>query len=454
MTGWRQLRELIVPAYLFLCIVFGGSAQAIWGNLILQLCALALIAWAVMQPLREARFAPHRAPLILLLAALLLIFAQLIPLPPDIWVRLPGRQIVARGFVLLGEPKPWLPLSLTPAETLSVGLSLLPPIAVVAAMTRLDACRTTWALASIVLATLLSIVLGYVQVSSGSSAWYLYDITNVGSAVGFFANRNHMGTLLVVAIPCIAALSSISATDDIRRSLPVRVAGLSSVLLVLLGIAMNGSLAAVLLALPVAIASSLLFASTRRFRTTGLVVAACAVAAAVAVIANSPVEAKLTGKETSSITSRQDIWATSMKAAVAAFPVGTGFGSFEQVYRLYEDPSAVSGKYVNHAHNDIIELLVEGGAPAILLLGACLLWWGRRAFQVWRQTDRQVAKAATIASAAILVHSLVDYPLRTPAVAAIFGLSIAVMAEARGWRNELHPSMLIEGRRARHVTIL
>jgi O-antigen ligase len=453
MTGWRGLRELIVPAYLFLCIVLGGSAQAIWGNLILQLCALALIAWTAMQPLREVRFAPGRAPTFFLLAALLLMFGQLIPLPPDIWARLPGRQVVARGFVLLGQTKPWLPLSLTPAETLSVGLSLLPPIAVVAAMTRLDACRTTWALASIVLATLLSIVLGYVQVSSGSSAWYLYDITNVGSAVGFFANRNHMGTLLVVAIPCIAALSLIWATEEIRRSLPLRIVGLACALLVLLGIAMNGSLAAVLLAVPVAISSSLIFPATRRFRSSGLIVAACAVAVAVAVIANSPVEAKLTGKETASITGRQEIWATSMRAAVAAFPVGTGFGSFEQVYRLHEEPSAISGTYVNHAHNDLIEALVEGGLPAMLLLAAFLLWWSRRAFQVWRQTDRQVAKAATIASAAILAHSLVDYPLRTPAMAAIFAFCISVMAVTRERPGEGDLKMPPEARPTRHVII-
>jgi O-antigen ligase len=449
----RTLRELTVPAYLFLCIVLGGSAQAIWGNLILKLCALALIAWASMQPLREVRFAPGRAPLILLLAALLVIFAQLIPLPPDIWARLPGRQVVARGFVLLGQAKPWLPLSLTPAETLSVGLSLLPPIAVIAAMSRLDACRTTWALASIVLATVASIVLGYVQVSSGSSGWYLYEITNVGSAVGFFANRNHMGTLLVVAIPCIAALASIWATEEIRRSLPLRIVGLACALLVLLGIAMNGSLAAVLLAVPVAIASSLLFASTKRFRSAGLVVAACAVAVAVAVIANSPVEAKLTGKETASITGRQEIWATSMRAAVAAFPAGTGFGSFQQVYRVYEDPSAVTGTYVNHAHNDVIELFIEGGVAAMVLLGAFLLWWSRRAFQVWRQADRQVAKAATIASTAILAHSLVDYPLRTPAMAAIFAFCISVMAVTRERPGEGDLKMPPEARPTRHVII-
>jgi O-antigen ligase len=170
------------------------------------------------------------------------------------------------------------------------------------------------------------------------------------------------------------------------------------------------------------------------------------------VIANSPVEAKLTGKETASITGRQEIWATSMRAAVAAFPAGTGFGSFQQVYRVYEDPSAVTGTYVNHAHNDVIELFVEGGVPAMLLLGAFLLWWSRRAFQVWRQTDRQVAKAATIASAAILAHSLVDYPLRTPGMAAIFAFCISVMAVTRERRRGGDVPIVSDGP-ARHVTI-
>ena len=47
MAKWA--REAIGPAYLFLCLILGGSAQGIWQNMALQLLGLALIAWAALQ---------------------------------------------------------------------------------------------------------------------------------------------------------------------------------------------------------------------------------------------------------------------------------------------------------------------------------------------------------------------------------------------------------------------
>jgi hypothetical protein len=68
----------------------------------------------------------------------------------------------------------------------------------------------------------------------------------------------------------------------------------------------------------------------------------------------------------------------------------------------------------------------------VLLVAAFLLWWGRRAVPIWRSAavDRY-ALAGSIASAAILVHSLVDYPLRTAALSAIMAASLALMARPR-----------------------
>ena len=51
---------------------------------------------------------------------------------------------------------------------------------------------------------------------------------------------------------------------------------------------------------------------------------------------------------------------------------------------------------------------------------------------IWRSAvaDR-FAQAGTIASAAIPVHSLVDYPLRTAALSAIFAGCLALMTQPR-----------------------
>ena len=47
---------------------------------------------------------------------------------------------------------------------------------------------------------------------------------------------------------------------------------------------------------------------------------------------------------------------------------GTGFGTFVPIYQSAESLESVVPQYINHAHNDYLELLLEGGAPAACLL--------------------------------------------------------------------------------------
>ena len=87
---------------------------------------------------------------------------------------------------------------------------------------------------------------------------------------------------------------------------------------------------------------------------------------------------------------------------------------------------------MNHVHGDYIEIVLETGAAGFLLILLFLIWWARRVAAIWGSEDKDVfARAATIASAAILAHSVVDYPLRTAAISAIFAMCCALMAEPR-----------------------
>ena len=78
---------------------------------------------------------------------------------------------------------------------------------------------------------------------------------------------------------------------------------------------------------------------------------------------------------------------------------GSGLGTFEKVYRMAEDPAKVDRYYVNHAHDDYLELAVETGLPGIILMLLFLGWWGR---SVWRMLKSpaadQFAMAGAIAS--------------------------------------------------------
>jgi lipoprotein signal peptidase len=70
------------------------------------------------------------------------------------------------------------------------------------------AYRPGWLALSILVGTVAAILLGTLQVSSPiptQSPWYLYRRTNHGVATGFFANSNHMATLLVVSLAFLAA---------------------------------------------------------------------------------------------------------------------------------------------------------------------------------------------------------------------------------------------------------
>ena len=187
----QAMRSAVVPAYLLLCIVLGGSVQGIWGIAILQLLAIAIIAWSLLirEPLRLSGTA--KALFALVGLTVLLVVIQLVPLPPAMWTALPGREPIVEGYALLGQPLPWLPISMTPYDTASTALTLLPPLAVLAGMLVAGAYRTSWLAIAVLVGTFAAVLLGALQVGSADPArWFLVCVRR--SAIR--ANSN--GTLI------------------------------------------------------------------------------------------------------------------------------------------------------------------------------------------------------------------------------------------------------------------
>jgi O-antigen ligase len=139
------------------------------------------------------------------------------------------------------------------------------------------------------------------------------------------------------------------------------------------------------------------------------------------------------------------MFATTLAATKEFLPLGSGLGSFRRVYPLFENPDTIVPTIVNHAHNDYAELALETGLPGIGLIVLFLIWWAAAARRAWTSSDASdFARAASIASAAILVHSLVDYPLRTAAISTIFAMCLALLvqrrAPARAEKADLRPT--------------
>ena len=432
-----RVREAVAPVYLFLCLIAGGSAQGVWANMLLQLLGLAIIAWAAVSRSDAVPAPPARQLLLIVLAALGLIALQLIPLPASVWPSLGGRHALADGYSTLGVPAATMSLSLSPYDSARTLLTLLPPLALLCSIVRLQAYRPSWLVIALLAATFCGILLGVLQVASGdpySSPWYLFAETNWGFATGFFANANHMATLLVVSLPFLAALVTASRPTGRKRYSTMLAIGVGATFVIVVGIILNRSLAGYALLLPVLAASALIvLPATLTLRRSAFAIAGVLLIGAVAALESSSIRPNGFGAEASaSVQSREEMSRTALTAARDFLPFGSGLGTFRQIYDLYEDHDRVTTTYVVHAHNDYLELALELGIPGLLLMVLFVGWWGAAVWRAWRSSESgPYVRAASIASAAILAHSVVDFPLRTAAIAGVFATCIGLLADHR-----------------------
>lgn len=418
--------------FLIVALVLGGASRhEVITSDIVSLVALPVLGMAIFR--LRARFdARWRLPLIILAGTALLPLLQLIPLPPALWTALPGRAPIAEAMTLAGVAHGWAPLSLSPQTTWVCFLSLFPPVTMLVAGLTVDPEWRWRMVLAVVGAGVVGVLLGALQVAGGDdSALRFYAVTNDTVAVGFFSNRNHFASFLIcVTVLATGVAAAAVATRPVSR--PLLLFGLGAAALALAGVGMTGSRAGLVLLAPAglgALAMAWRAGLTRGRAGRGLAVLAVVFVASVLLVqatfgqAIGRIQAGFTGEV-------RVIAAASTVSAIKAFsPVGSGFGTFVPVYKMYEAPDAVINTYINHAHDDWLEVVLEGGVPAILLLAAFLVWFGRRALELWRSDDPSltVARAASVCVVLMLAHSFGDYPLRAPMMATLFALCCAMM---------------------------
>jgi O-antigen ligase len=128
-----------------------------------------------------------------------------------------------------------------------------------------------------------------------------------------------------------------------------------------------------------------------------------------------------------------------LQMARDAFPVGIGLGSFETVYRRFEPFDQLSYTYLNQAHNDLLQVVVEAGMLGGLLLVAFIGWWGWASWRAWREAPTAQSLAARAGSAVVLMilaASVTDYPVRTPLMLAVLTIACAWMLTVRPGARE------------------
>ena len=427
-----------------LAMLFGGGGNQGWSDAFVQLAALPLLAWALfkLSPSQLDRYGQWA--LVLLCAILAWPLLQLIPMPPPLWSALPGRGEIATAYETAGMILPWLPISLDPSATWLGLVSLLPATAVFLSMLSLEQRSRRILIVLIFVIVLASVLLDILQMMGGEdSALRVYTVTNGDRAVGFFANANHNAAFLYSAIPFVVAWA-IGLLHDCPRN---RAIGLNFlmllILMIIIGVTLTRSRAGMVL-LFVACLSGLLLAwrhdrgqSGRRllhFAIGGNLVALLLAFQLGFVGFMQRMEDQ--GIEDQ----RWPVAQVTAQAAIANMPFGSGFGTFVPVFEKFAPRTLLmdQNRYVNHAHDDWLELWLTGGVAAIVLAIGFLAWLAASAFRLWRsgQAERPVldlvlARAAPIVIVLLLLHSALDFPLRIPALSVLFAIACAYLIPPR-----------------------
>lgn len=443
-TGYHSISiQWLIAAFLLTVAVLlgGGGSPAPISEFVVELAALvAIIAWVWLTKNNGTypRFGTDWPLLILAGLFVAIPVIQLVPLPPAIWQGLPGRAVEYQALALVSAENAWMPLSVSPTRTLASLLSLIPPIAMlffVSKLTTRDRSRLLGLLAAL---ALLSVIVGVLQLASGNGNWLrFYETTNYGFATGFQASRNAQADLLIVSSMALATWAA--ASRRVAESHQARITAGIAVIVIWLAVVVTGSrsgigmiLIAFLTCLAVMVRRGPL--SGRRLAIISAGALSMLVVAGVALHDNARVERTLTRFDDLEDV-RPHIWADTWYAIGQYWPVGTGVGTFRPVFDAVERLEYVRPTYANRAHNDYLEYLLEAGIAAVLLLIAAIVFAVRRLVAMLRRANdrndvkvRSQALFVAGATIALVLHSMVDYPMRSMSLATIAGMMVGLLS--------------------------
>jgi hypothetical protein len=395
----------------------------------LEWLALALLcALAVLYLWGQGRaWGGNRWGLLVLAAAPLWVaLVQLPPLPPAWWAAVPGHALYAELLAAQGTAAQWRPLTLTPDATRMALLAGLPLVAcfVLALSCTSEQLKTltrVWMGAALAQALFGLAQLGpFPQLRFGS----LFQGT-----IGTFANSNHYAGFLAMCLPLVVLeLRSALVQQGTGRGGVGHAGWLWGLALFVLLVAVvasrsRGGMASAGL---VTLATVLLvpgrqagrFSMGWRLFAAGLVLALTL--ATVGLDWSRRFDSEVLAGDSAF---RWQVLVTTWQAALEFWPLGSGLGSYAFVYPRFQ--SAWLEGWVEHAHSDYAQLLMECGLLAVLLAG--LLLWLLAGQVRWLVAQARSAQglgsrerlklACGLGLLALLLHAWVDFNMRIPALA-------------------------------------
>lgn len=427
-------------AFVALAVLAGGGGPASPAATMIVEAGAALLfgAWALtaQAPLLADRERRRTSVCLAFLGAVLLLpMLQLVPLPAGFVDALPGRELARLIRAEAGGGAASLPMTLDPERTVASWLAMLPAAATFLAVLVLDRRERLAVVGMVVLLAAADAVLGVLQFASrGSDALLLYDTPHKLAAVGFFANRNQNADFLLIA-PMFAAAALRSLRGGLgRHRVTLSLGLLAFFVLSVIAAASRMGLLLLTLAVPITLLLTVRGLTTRHVAIAALGSAAIGLALAAFAFTNDRVASVFARFATTSDT-RFEFWPDVVYVLGLYWPWGSGIGTFDPVFRAIEQVDIVTPYFVNHAHNDYLELVIEAGAAGMLVIVAAAALVAYFAIVHLRRALAREGDAMAIAAlgaiGVVLLHSLVEYPLRSLSLSTLFGLAAALLLSPR-----------------------
>ena len=437
-TLFDRRGHIAMAAVLVLAFVTGGGASDYGtGDALTQWLALPLLVWAVLALQASPAGRMRRVAIAVALLVTATVALQQLALPSGLWNSVEARAALGSDLQAAGVEAPRRLWSLTPLASERALWSLLPALAVFLGALAMPLRHQPPLLLTVVLLSSASLVLGFLQLGAPQDS-LLNPFPEWSPALGgFFANPNHQATGLALSLVGIAAL----LLDDWGREDPAlprwaRFCLATLGILLLASLPLTGSRAAFLLAVLGMVAVPFVVRGGRRRPATSaarawgtrLVLGALAVGAVAAAVGWLRYDM-----------AEEVRWSAAQATAAmgtAHAPWGAGVGSFVPWFDQATPAALMQRSYFNHAHNEYAQWWLESGVLGVVsvlaVLALLLACYPRRQNGV---RGRGVAAAAWLGCLLVMLHSLVDYPLRTPALmtvaALLAGLAVAQRIQAR-----------------------
>lgn len=419
-----------------LWIAGGASRPDVIGQPLVRAVGAGILVATVLLGDRAA-WRAVRAPAVFLAAMAGVVLLQMVPLPPEVWSALPGRHLLAETSAAISQPMPWRPISMSPSRTANALGSLIVPAATLALMAhrKPDIDRRVIALLAVVI--LASALLAAFQTSGGRFDHpFLNDVQ--GEIGGSFANRNHMAVFL--ALGCVVLPTLVDSYPG-RKLFPL-LAAVAAVAFFLLLLLASGSRTGLALGL---VGSGLGFVISRkaiagrakglsrtyRIALYGFITAVMIGTVALSLFAQRAVTID---RALSSLSNENDLRTRALPTLMSMiekyFPVGSGFGTFDPVFRIDEPLDLLRVQYFNLAHNDLLQVWLDGGLLGGALFLSGIAWLGLMSWRAWRTAPSTLARLGSAIMLLTILASATDYPARTPMFMAVMAMACVWLAQS------------------------